>query len=43
MAYGESDGADGGAGEALDAPNRWSRSPGTGGEDDDAPVDFGFL
>ena len=42
-AHGGASGGDDEVGEALDAPNRWSRSPGTGGEDDDAPVDFSFL
>ena len=42
-AHGGASGGDDEVGEALDAPNRWSRSPGTGGEDDDAPVDWGLL
>ena len=42
-AHGGASGGDDEVGEALDAPNRWSRSPGTGDEDDDAPVDCGLL
>ena len=32
-----------GLGDALNEANRRSRSPGTGGEDDDAPVDWGLF
>ena len=42
-AHGGASGGDDEVGEALDAPNRWSRSPGTGGEDDDAPVGWGLF
>ena len=30
-------------GDALNEANRWSRSPGTGGEDDDTLVDWGLF